>query len=57
VHPVAGRCRHCRSDLTRVPRPDAPTLSAAAPPRTRTALIAMALVLVVVAVAVPLVAA
>lgn len=56
VHPIAGRCRHCRSDLTRVPRPTTPT-TASTSPRGRAALIAMALLLAAAALLAPIVAA
>ena len=53
IHPIAGRCRHCRSDLTRLAAPAAPV---AAPPsrRPRLALVAALLVTIAIAIAVPL---
>lgn len=58
VHPVAGRCRHCRVDLAR--RVDGPALPAAAPARPasrlrpRLGFVAALVVAIAVAVAIPL---
>lgn len=52
VHPIAGRCRHCRADLTRIPRPAPPPTPSAR--GGRAALIAMAVVVAAAALAVPI---
>jgi predicted amidophosphoribosyltransferase len=58
IHPIAGRCRHCRADLTRAldgPRPPAP---AAAPRvsslRPRLGFVAALVVALALAIVVPL---
>jgi hypothetical protein len=56
VHPIAGRCRHCRGDLTRVARPSM-TPASSTSRRGRAALIAMALLLAAAALAAPILAA
>ncbi|MBK9034698.1 MAG: hypothetical protein IPL61_26105 [Myxococcales bacterium] len=52
IHPIAGRCRHCKVDLTRYVGPPA-----APPPTTRRprlALVAALLVTIAIAIAMPL---
>ena len=58
IHPIAGRCRHCRADLTRAqdgPRPaaaaGAPRLS---PLRPRLGFIAALVVVLALAIVIPL---
>ncbi len=54
IHPIAGRCRHCRADLTRVAPPTTETSPATRGRGGQLALAALLVIAAVAAIAVPL---